>query len=373
VRAAYLNSGAADILAETGDKTLAAALERMWQSMTQRQMYVTGGIGSRHEGEAFGDAFELPNARAYTETCAAIAVIMWAWRMLALSGDAAYADVMELALYNGFLSGLGLDGKSYFYVNPLSDDGGHRRQPWYDCACCPPNIARTVAALPAYFYSYGDDGDIWVHLYATGEASLAGPHGSVHLAQRTSYPWHCDVEIEVTGDRPPVLHLRIPGWASGASLEVNGHPAKVAPGGYARVQPEDGSIIRLRLPDAPRWIEAHPYVAEDVGSVALMRGPLVYCVESADQSDVDLRNVRVSPDAAVEAAYWSGLPEGIAGLTFPAHVAPLDAGWASRLYRRADQTRAGSDYVGTSLRAIPYYAWANRQPGQMRVWLRKSS
>ena len=189
----------------------ADALDRLWHNMTTRRMYVSGGIGARYEGEAFGEDFELPNARAYTETCAAIGSVMWNWRMLALEGDARYADLIELALYNGVLPGLSLDGEEYFYQNPLADDGTHRRTPWFGCACCPPNVARTLASLPGYVYSVSDEG-IWTHLYAAGDAELELPDGNlVRLKQQTEYPWDGNVTIEVNGEGSWSLYLRVPG------------------------------------------------------------------------------------------------------------------------------------------------------------------
>ena len=189
VRALYLYSGATDVYAETGEKALLDALGRLWTNMTTRRMYVSGGLGSRYEGEAFGEDFELPNSRAYTETCAAIGSVMWNWRMLMLEGEARYADLIETTLYNAVLPGISRDGQSYFYQNPLADDGQHRRQPWFGCACCPPNVARLLASLPGYLYGISD-GRIWVHLYAEGEADIGlGETGVVRVEQRTRYPW----------------------------------------------------------------------------------------------------------------------------------------------------------------------------------------
>jgi len=223
VRQLYLCAGMADVALETGDAGLRGALDRMWSNFTERRMYVTGGAGARHEGEAFGKDWELPNDRAYAETCAAIAGAMWSWRMLQHTGDARHADVLELALYNGMLAGLSLDGASYFYVNPLADDGTHRRQPWFGCACCPPNVARTLAALPGYCYGTSAEG-VWVHLYAMGAAQAALPDGrTVALGQYTNYPWDGAVKIEVEGEGEFSLFLRIPGWAEGmAAVKVRG-------------------------------------------------------------------------------------------------------------------------------------------------------
>jgi DUF1680 family protein len=374
VRHLYLNAGATDVYAETGDATLLPALDRTWEALTRRQLYVTGGAGARHEGEAFGADYELPNTRAYTETCAAIALIMWAWRMLGVTGDATYADVMERALYNGFLSGLGLDGLSYFYVNPLADDGNHRRKPWYECACCPPNVARMIASLPGYFYNVDRSGEAWVHLYAESEADLALPGGgTARIVQHTGYPWDGDVEIAVSGGCP-ALHVRIPGWADGARLQVDGKEVAATPGSYTLVATSGGSAtIRLHLPMPPRWIESHPYAAENRDSVALARGPLVYCVEGVDHPGVDLRDLRVRPAAGVEAVQAGDLLGGIVVLTGQASVAPPDAGWEGQLYRPLRAGAPAGAAQPVTLKAIPYYAWANREPGQMRVWLQTES
>ena len=216
VRALYLYSGAADLHAETGEPDLLEALERLWRNMTTKRMYVSGGLGSRHEGEAFGEDYELPSGRAYAETCAAIASVMWNWRMLMISGDARYADLMEHTLYNAVLPGVSLDGRHYFYQNPLADDGTHRRQPWFGCACCPPNVARLLASLPGYFYGVSDD-TMWVHLYAEGSATLNLGDRTVRLARRTDYPWDGNVEIEVGAGETSGSCCGCPPGASGAT------------------------------------------------------------------------------------------------------------------------------------------------------------
>jgi DUF1680 family protein len=335
-------------------------------------MYVSGGLGSRYEGEAFGRDFELPNERAYTETCAAIASVMWNWRMLLLEGEARYADLLEHTLYNAVLPGVSLDGQRYFYQNPLADDGSHRRQPWFGCACCPPNVARLLASLPGYFYSVSEDA-VWVHLYSEGAATVElDENWTIRLLQRTHYPWDGRIEIQVEGEGEFAVMLRIPAWCEeGAAVEVNGESvdARLASGSYAEIRRtwRSGDLINIDLPMPVRRIECHPYVAENAGRVALVRGHLLYCVEQADNHDVDLRDlvldgkeptVRSEPD----------LLGGVAVLQTEARSAAPDEGWEDRLYRTV-HPREGETHA-TRVTAVPYYAWANREPGAMRIWLK---
>jgi DUF1680 family protein len=375
VRSVYLNAGATDIYAETGDTALRDALDRLWQNMATRQLYISGGIGSRYAGEAFGADYELPNARAYAETCAAIGSIMWNWRMLALEGDARYADLLETTLYNGFLAGFSLDGHSYFYQNPLADDGTQRRQPWFDCACCPPNIARLLASLPGYFCSLSDDG-IWVHLYAEESARVPQPNGgTVTLVQHTRYPWDGEIAIEVEGQGLFSLYLRIPAWCmGGAVLEVNGNPFAnaVLPGSYALVRRtwQTGDSVRLHLPMPVRLVECHPYVQENAGRLALMRGPLLYCLEQADNAGFDLRDVTLIPDASFSTVYRPELLGGVVVLRNQSLILSPDDDWNDLLYRTAPSERGNEASLSAEISAIPYYAWANREPGAMRVWLK---
>ena len=375
VRALYLYSGAADVYAETGEGALLEALERLWDNMTARRMYVSGGLGSRHEGEAFGEDFELPNARAYTETCAAIAGVMWNWRMLMLGGEARYADGIEHTLYNAVLPGVSLDGGHYFYENPLEDSGAHRRQPWFGCACCPPNVARLLSSIPGYFYAASEDA-VWVNLYAAGSAEVnLNGNRLVGISQRTDYPWDGDVEVRIEGEGEFALMLRIPSWCEdGASVEVNGvtFAGEVLAGSYAEVRRSwrPGDTVRLRLPMPARRVEAHPYVAENAGRVALMRGPILYCVEGADNPDTDPRDVVLPDKATLRGERRPDLPGGVVALVAEAETSPPDKGWANRLYRTAASRRGGNPTGTTTLTAIPYHVWANREPGPMRVWLR---
>ncbi|MGH2533008.1 MAG: glycoside hydrolase family 127 protein [Thermomicrobiales bacterium] len=375
VRAVYLNAGAADIYAETGEPALRETLERLWRNMTTRRMYVSGGIGARYEGEAFGRDFELPNERAYTETCAAIGSVMWAWRMLLLTGEAHYADLMEHTLYNAVLPGVSLDGQRYFYQNPLADDGDHRRQPWFHCACCPPNVARLLASLPGYVYTMAVD-EIWVHLYAEGAATLALPNGQVvHLRQRTSYPWDGDVAIGVDADGEFELRLRVPAWCGdGASLEVNGdaQPVDLTSRRYVALRRNwrPGDVVRLRLPMAVRRIACHPHVAENAGRVALTRGPILFCVEAVDNPGIDPRDVVLPAGAAFAIEHRPDLLGGVTVFRASAEVDPSAKDWANALYRPAGAERETAHRAAIELTAIPYFAWANREPGGMQVWLR---
>jgi DUF1680 family protein len=392
VRAVYLNAGAADLVAEDGDTALRAALDAMWTNQWTRRAYISGGIGSRWEGEAFGKDFELPNERAYTESCAAIGSMMWAWRLqsLAVEDNTRYADAFEHTLYNAMLPGLSLDGQSYFYQNPLEDDGTHRRSPWFGCACCPPNIARFLAQLTGYFYSVtsrrfpesdGRHDMVWTHLYANGEAKIPlQREGSVTVRQTTRYPWDGAVTMEIVdlvdaGDF--TFYLRIPGWATGATGSVNGEPlraSETAAGQYATIRRtwQVGDVVELNFPMTPRRMVAHPYVHEDAGRVALMRGPLLYCLEAADHELGDVRDYVLPDDAELSAAFRPDLLEGVVVLTADAEIETAAPGWDGALYRRlevADRDRAGRSH--TTLTAIPYYAWANRGAGPMTVWIRR--
>ncbi|MGI8963168.1 MAG: glycoside hydrolase family 127 protein [Thermomicrobiales bacterium] len=392
VRAVYLNAGATDLLIEEDDPSLRGALDAMWTNMTTRRAYVSGSIGSRWEGEAFGKDFELPNARAYTESCAAIGAIMWAWRMLTLRAEdnTRYADWIEHTLYNAMLPGLSLDGQEYFYQNPLADDGAHLRQPWFGCACCPPNIARVLSQLPGYFYSVtsrrfpesdGRHNSVWVHLFADGTAIVPlDDGGSVTLKQVTRYPWDGQIAIEIVdladaGDF--TLQVRIPGWAEGALVDVNGErlPAsEAAPGQYATMRRvwSVGDEVRVHLPMPVKRIVSHPRASEDTGKVALWRGPLLYCVEAADHPIGDVRDIVLTDDAQIIAAFRPDLLGGVEVLTADAELEPSATGWEGALYRTLESLeRDRPTRSSATMTAIPYFAWANRGAGPMTVWLRR--
>lgn len=374
VRATYLACGMIDVAMETGEEALAVAVEKLWQSAFTRKAYITGGLGARWEGESFGADYELPNERAYAETCAAIGGFMWNWRMLLRSGEARCADWMETALYNGILSGLSLDGTAYFYQNPLADRGSHRRQEWFTTACCPPNIARTLLSLPGYAISASAEG-LWLHLYIQGtlQADLLG-RGMVTLRLETRYPWDGGVYItvEAAPQHPCGLLLRVPSWCQGATLEINGHPAGVPaePGSYAVLHRtwQAGDVVNLELPMPVRRVIAHPRVLADQGRVALARGPLVYCVEGADHPGIDVWDLELPVDAPVRADEAPDLLGGVVVLRGEA-LAVEHAGWEEQLYAPLEALPPFKRRT-VPLLAVPYYAWANRQPGPMQVWLR---
>ncbi|MCS7120449.1 MAG: glycoside hydrolase family 127 protein [Nitrososphaerota archaeon] len=372
VRSLYLNCGATDVYMETGDRTLLDALLRLWHNMVERKMYITGGVGSRHEGEAIGEDYELPNMRAYAETCAAIANVMWNYRMLLATGDARFADIMELALYNGVLSGISLDGKKYFYVNPLADRGKHRRQKWFDCACCPPNIARLMASLPGYFYSISAEG-IWVHLYAQSRAFINLNGEKVTLIQRTSYPWDGNIEIiiEMEKKREFSIFVRIPGWCRRSEVSVNGQILvdAAASGRYMQVKREweNGDSIKISLPMPIERMMCHPHVFENFGRVALIRGPLVYCVEQTDHGENDVWELTLPRDAHLEAKWTPNLLHGIVTIEGEALIHHF-TGFEDSLYKRSEEVH--ERYDKTRIKAIPYHCWANREPGPMTVWIR---
>ena len=367
VRAMYLYCGMADVAAETGDEGLLAACQRLWASAVERKLYVTGAIGARRSGEAFGAEFELPNETAYAETCAAIGLVMFAQRMLEMEADGRYADVLELALYNGILAGVSLDGTRFFYENPLSSAGGHHRQEWFGCACCPPNLARLLAALGSYVYAATPDG-VAVNLYAAGSGRGEANGRPVTLTQQTHYPWDGTVRLTVEVEAPTsfALRLRIPGWCAGHKLRLNGkRVAAPVSKGYARLQRRwrSGDEVELTLAMPVQQIAAHPHVADDAGRVALQRGPLVYCLEQCDHK-ADVRSLLLPKGARLTTRFAPKLLGGVAVVEGTA-LAPSTNGWKGRLYQpvAALQTRP------VRIRAIPYYAWDNRAPGAMAVWL----
>jgi len=373
VRAMYLYCGAADLLLEADDEALEGALEALWQNVTRRKMYLTGGVGSRHQDEAFGADFELPNASAYCETCAAIGLVMWAHRMLLKSGRAEFADVIERALYNNVLAGLSLDGRQYFYVNPLESDGKHRRQEWFGCACCPPNVARLMAQLPAYFASVDQASNIWLHLYAAGKIRVATPEREVILKIETRYPWQGAVAIEVEGAGRFGLVLRVPSWCGKFALRVDGEEAGAQVlEGHLHLEREwkGGERVELNFEMPARRVEANPGVEADLNRVALMRGPLVYCLEATDHPGTDIFEIALADDAPLHPSERTNvLPVSIVVLQAQGELAPAQGNWSRELYREASTAQGRA----VSLTAIPYFAWANREPGRMRVWIPRAS
>jgi len=299
---------------------------------------------------------------------------MWNWRMLGLGGEARYADLIEHTLYNAVLPGVSLKGQHYFYQNPLADDGSHRRQPWFGCACCPSNVARLLATLPGYFYGTSD-GAVWVHLYAEGAVTIELDENRIfRLRQRTRYPWDGRVEIDVEAKGEFALMLRVPSWCEeDATVEVNGESvdARISLGSYMEIRCawRSGDTVNLHLPMPVRRIECHPYVAENAGRVVLMRGPLLYCVEQADNHDVAPRDLMLNGKEPT-VRFKPDLLGGVTVLQAEARSAAPGAGWEDRLYRTVHPREGQTQTHATRVTAVPYYAWANREPGKMRVWLR---
>ena len=388
VRAMYACCGATDYYLETGDPGYWKTLNVLWNSMAGSKMYVTGGIGARAQGEAFGAAYDLPNASAYAETCAAIGNMMWNWRMLAATGDAKFTDVLERALYNGVNSGMSLSGTLYCYTNPLAFDpsaGITIRNPWYNTLCCPPDFERTIAALPGYFYSTSKDG-LYVHLYDNSTLNWHLEDGTgLNVAQKTNMPWDGDVEITVAPAQPAdfTFYVRVPSWAGdGARIAVNGKlVADAKPGAYLPIRRHwvSGDVIQLRFPMTPQPLSANPHVADDAGRVAVQRDPLVYCLEQLDQpSGVDLTDGSLAINMKPGVEFTSELKEDFLGGIVVLHREGL---MADRPKGAADSNgnppalygpyrdHAGAQYShSVRLTFIPYYAWANREPSPMQVW-----
>lgn len=379
VRAMYYMCGVADLVAEEGDSALLRALERLWSDMISTKMYVTGGIGARYEGEAFGDAFELPNDRAYAETCAAIGSFMWNMRMAALTRDGKYCDVAEIALYNGVLPGLSVDGGAYFYQNPLADEGEHRRKPWYDVACCPPNIARLLGSVAAYAAMVSDD-TIHLNFFWNGTIAARVGDAAINLTVRTRYPEDGEVTVTVGTSGRFGIAVRVPGWVrSGCTMFLNGESLGDVPveAGYARVERAwvSGDELSWQVPVAPRWVLANPRVAADLGRAAILRGPLVYCIESADldagQASMALDEFHADTAAQLlEKPVEDGIGRAVR-LEVQGEWRRRSAAWSGHLYRDLEEAEAAATTATIArLQAVPYFLWGNRAPGQMRVWIR---
>ncbi len=369
VRAMYMYTAMADLAADLGDESLKRACEVLWQDVTRARMYITGGFGPSADNEGFTADYDLPNDTAYAETCASVAMIFWAQRMLNLDLDGAYADVLELALFNNTMSGLARDGEHYFYDNKLESDGSHSRWAWHPCPCCTMNASRLIASVSGYFYSTSAD-SIAIHIYGGTRAHLKIGDTPVTLVEESTYPWSGDISItmELEAALDFALKLRIPGWAEGATASVNGAPVDMAPNlhnGYLTIQREwqPGDRVALDLPMPVTRVYAHPSVGADAGRVCLKRGPLVYCVEHADNHDIALALARVPRDAKADAAVHAELFDGAVAITVDGALAD-GSEWDSSLYRDSP-----ARLVPARLTAIPYYLWCNRGPGEMRVWL----
>ncbi len=388
VTANYLYAGAADVYVETGENAILDALEKIWQNVVFQKMYVIGATGALHQGlsshgdkvhEAYGREYQLPNSTAYNETCANIANAMWNWRMLSISGKARFADIIELVLYNSALSGISIDGKSFFYTNVLRRTKGTpflswdlpTRQPYLGCFCCPPNIIRTIAKVNGWAYSLSDEG-VWVNLYGGNVLETEMLDGSkLKLTQETDYPW--DGKIEITVDLPKekefTMMLRIPGWAKQASLKVNGQVVnkQLHPKSYFKLHLtwSRGDVVELDLPMPVQLITANPLVEETRNQVAIKRGPIIYCLESPDLPDgIRVSEVIIPIDINLKPEYKDDFLGGIIVLKGEAFYIP-QADWTNKLYRKREVK--GKKTVAIKL--IPYFAWSNRGESEMTVWM----
>lgn len=374
VRALYAASGATDYFTETGDPAYKRTLDLLWTDLTMRKMYITGGVGSRAAGESFGDPYELPAEQAYAETCAAVANVMWNFRLLTLTGDARYADVMERALYNGVNSGMSLSGTLYCYRNPLASAGEKLRNPWYDTTCCPPNLQRLFESLPGYFYATSRAG-VYVNLYQTSELDWRLEDGTpLKVAQTTSYPWSGEVKLTVSPAHASdfSLYIRWPAWASTADIQVDGQTVAIPPdrrGSYIAISRnwKPGDTVTADFPMQPVVTVANPRVTDEYGRIALQRGPLVYALEQIDQTGAALTEIFYRTSTSITSEVRKDLLGGITVLKVSGQAAEKPLG-DEPLYEplSAVPNRAKRP---VNLTFIPYYAIANREPTPMEVWV----
>lgn len=385
VRAAYLYSGVADVAALTGNKEYIDAIDKIWENTVTKKFYITGGIGALHAGEAFGADYELPNLTAYNETCAAIANVYWNYRMFLLHGDAKYIDVLERSLYNNVISGIGLDGKTFFYPNPLESNAKYAfnygnklsREPWFDCSCCPTNLCRFMASVPGYIYAQNQE-DIYVNLFIGSKTTFKLQKTSVVLSQQSNYPWEGNVSIQVNPTKKTdfSLCLRIPGWARNQPVpgdlyryvastpeeivvKVNGKAvAYTTREGYAVIsrQWKKGDKVEYTLPMNIHRVEANEKVKDDRGKIAIERGPVVYCLEGIDNNN-NLNTIILPDNAPLSVKFQPAKLNGINEISGEAIVLEIATDGLSVQTKKQPFT------------AIPYYAWSNRGINQMKVWL----
>lgn len=383
VRAAYMYSGMADVAALTGDSDYVRAIDNIWENVVSKKLYITGGIGARHHGEAFGDNYELPNLTAYNETCAAIGNVYWNHRLFLMHGDAKYYDVLERSLYNGLISGVSMDGGTFFYPNPLESDGEYKfnqgachRQPWFGCACCPSNLSRFIPSLPGYVYAIKNR-DVYLNLFMSNTANLQIEGKSVSLKQTTNYPWDGDVQVEVTKASGKAFNMmiRIPGWVrnevlpsdlysyadnkkTNYSVKINGESIQSSLAkGYLSIDRKwkKGDRIEIHFDMQPRMVKAHEKVKADKGRVSFERGPVVYCAEWPDNY-TEIPSILLPEKPEVEVVDKPDMLNGIKELKTQAQSLSInEKGWL--------ETR------NVTLTLIPYYAWSHRGDGQMAVWL----
>lgn len=348
VRAMYLFTGMADVASEMNLPEYEKALKRVWEDVTQRNMYITGGIGSSQSNEGFTEDYDLPNKTAYCETCASIGMVLWNNRMNLFSKDAKYIDVLERSLYNGVLSGVSLEGDLFFYVNPLESDGDHHRKRWYGCACCPSNISRFIPSLGSYVYLTGDN-EIFVNLYMGNKANIALGQNKVELIQKTDYPWNGRIQLEVNPEKKGTfeVNLRIPDWCKNFEVTVNGKSVKnpFYENGYIKISQvwKQGDRLTLNLDMPVEIVSSDPRVTENRGKRAIQRGPLVYCIEQADNLNISFNSIGLTKQSEYALSEGKGKLNGM--------------------------TLIKTNVDGEALTFIPYFSWDNREAGAMKVWL----
>lgn len=375
VRAVYMYSGMADVAAITGDSSYIKAIDKIWDNIVSKKIYITGGIGAHHAGEAFGNNYELPNLSAYCETCTAIGNVYMNYRLFLLHGDAKYFDVLERTLYNGLISGVSLDGGSFFYPNPLSSNGKYSRKPWFGCACCPSNVSRFIPSLPGYVYAVKND-QVYVNLYLSNKAELKVDKKKILLEQETGYPWNGDIRLKITqGNQDFTMKLRIPVWVRGNVLpgdlysyadnqkpayqvSVNGQTVESdVNDGYLSIARKwkKGDVVEVHFDMIPRIVKANPKVEADHGRVAVERGPIVYCAEWPDNR-FNVHSILLNQHPQFKVTDKPELLYGIRQITTDAQALSYDK--AGKLVTK-----------DVELTLIPYYAWAHRGEGDMEVWL----